>query len=84
MKLKGKKIPIDGRMFYFMESKTIEENIKYIALLNSSSEGTDYSLWYIEILNEKEFAISPYDGNDSQELIMELMELFLENAHELL
>jgi len=74
----------DGKTFYFMTSKPTDDEKIEIYLVNSSSKGTDYSLWYIKSLDDEHFSMRPYDGDDTKELIMELTEKFLETAWEIL
>ena len=74
----------DGKTFYFMTSKPTDDEKIEIYLVNSSSKGTDYSLCYIKFIDNEQFSMSPYDGEDTKELIMELTEKFLENAWEIL
>jgi len=51
-----------------------------IYLLSNMEQEYDYSLWYLETLNEHEFKLYPYEGEDYNELLLELMEDFLEHV----
>jgi len=85
MNLKNRKYTNpDGKVHYFMANKPTDDEKIDIYLVNSSSEGTDYSLWYIKYLDDENFSMAPYKGDDTKELIMELVEKFLETAWEIL
>jgi len=85
MNLKNRKYTNpDGKTFYFMTSKPTGDGEKEIYLVNSSSKETDYSLWYVKFIDDEQFSMAPYDGDDTKELIMELTEKFLETAWEIL
>ena len=74
----------NGKTYYFMASKPTDDEKIEIYLANSSTKEVDHSLWYIKNLDDGNFLMAPYDGDDTKELIMELVEKFLENAHEFL
>ena len=57
---------------------------KQICLLNPVGEEPKYSLWNVEYIDEERFRMTPYKGNDSVELIDELLDVFVEHAHEVL
>jgi hypothetical protein len=52
---------------------------KSIYLLNPVGKEPYYSLWYVEILGDK-IKFSPYKGSDSEDLIDELLEKFVETV----
>ena len=80
MDLKKKNITWpDGRVYCILAGKPVGDGKKSVYLLNPEGTEPDYSLWYIEIFGD-EVELSPYKGSDSEDLIIELAEKFLENA----
>ena len=51
-----------------------------IYLLSNMGQEHDYSLWYLETLNEREFKLWSYKGEDYEKLLLELAEDFLEHV----
>jgi len=85
MKFKNKIIPnFNGQQYYISSGKpTDNHNIGIYVLNVMGQEDPDFSLWYIETLDDEEFGeirMWPYDGADSDELLKELMEDFLKTA----
>jgi len=72
----------NGKTMYFLAGKAIGDGIKEVYLVNSSTDtdNPDYSLWYVEFLDDSYISLSPYDGENTNELIKELLEKFLETA----
>lgn len=72
----------DGRKFYFLTSKPVVGNSeRNICLLNTLGKKADYYLWFMEVEDEKTVSFWPYEGTDSEELIKELLENFIETAY---
>jgi hypothetical protein len=70
----------NGKEFYVMSGKEVEFNNRSIWLLNAIDEKPDYSLWIFEPTEEGEIALWPYEGTNYNDLIYELMELYIETA----
>ena len=73
----------DGQDLFILAGKPIDDK-KSIYLLNTMSNEPNYSLWNVEYIDEEHFQMSPYKGSDTEELIEELLDVFIENAHEVL
>ena len=74
----------NGQKLYFLESKPIDNGKKKIYLV-STTVGTEknYSLIYVEFVNDnKNVKMWPYEETDSEDLMLELKEKFLENPFE--
>ena len=84
MRLRNRVLPgTDGNGFYFLSDKNIsDDGTKRICLTNNMGGEPGYSLWNVEISENGNFSMSPYEGTDSDELICELLEDFIENAFE--
>jgi len=87
MNLKNKIVPMpDGKRYFILEgTPCADDPKKSVYLFNSSLEAGEkpnYSLWNVEFLNdeEKNIKIWPYDGADSDDLLKQLLELYLETA----
>ena len=75
----------DGKEYYILAFKPTESDpLKGICLLNPNETEPNYSLWNAEILEGEKFRLWPYKGDDSEELIDELLDDFVEHAHEVL
>ena len=74
----------DGSEIYFMTGKCSEDGKNGIWLINNERKGKepDYSLWYVELNDgeEGELKMQPYNGEDNETLINELLEDFIEKA----
>jgi len=85
MNLKNKKVTFNGKTYYILTGKPTSIPNRSIYLLNTSSEGQDYSLWYAEIIDDGENTkLWPYEGTDTKEITMQLVEEFIETAFEFL
>jgi len=82
MDLKNRDITFpDGQVYCFLASKPVEEiSNRSICLLSLRDEKSNYSLWLMEIEDKEIAYFWPYEGDDSRELIIELLEKFLETA----
>jgi hypothetical protein len=70
----------NGKDLFFLTGKIFEDGKKGIWLINSNRDQPDYSLWNIEFLDDGKLEMWPYKGDDSYELTLELLELYLETA----
>jgi hypothetical protein len=70
----------NGNRYHILAGKPVDDSKRSVYLLDSSNKDADYSLWYFEKLNDQEFEMWPYNGNDNEELILELMDKFVQTA----
>jgi len=70
-----------GQNEYYIQcgKPTGNPNVSIYLLGNMGQKG-DYTLWYLETLNEREFKLLPYKGEDYDELLLELAEDFIEHV----
>jgi len=69
----------DGREYYILATRSIDDGEKNICLLSAMDKKADYSLWYFEHFDDQ-IKFSRYDRIDSEDLIKELLENFVETA----
>ena len=70
-----------GKEYYIMGGKSTAYPKLSIYLLATMDKKPEYSLWYGEFVDEEgKIDFWPYDGEDSEDLKMELMENFIEHA----
>jgi hypothetical protein len=74
--LRGQK----GNKFHVLAGKEVKFHARSIWLLSSDGEKPDYSLWIFEPTDEGKIAMWPYEGTDYNDLVKELLELFIETA----
>ena len=75
----------DGKEYCILAFKPKESDpAKGICLLNPNGTEPNYSLWNVEILEGEKFRLWPYKGDNSKELIDELLDDFVKYAHEVL
>jgi len=73
--------PINGKQHSILAGKPTSIPNRGIYLLGSKGEEKDYSLWLIELNEDGENAdLWPYEGDDTEELIQELLEEFIATA----
>jgi len=83
----------NGQKYYILAGKPTADPKKWIYLFNAMNEDPDcplnrlgenwdYSLWNVEFIDEHNFRLSPYKGEDSFELEEYLGKEFLEHAFE--
>jgi hypothetical protein len=67
---------------YILTGKPVENSNVTVYLLSAITEDeeTDHSLWNVEIINNGDLYMTPYKGEDSEALMIELMEDFVEHA----
>ncbi|MCL2444282.1 MAG: hypothetical protein FWD13_12575 [Treponema sp.] len=75
--------PINGKQHSILAGKPTSIPNRGIYLLSSQDEEKEYSLWLIETDDDiQKMELWPYEGTDSEELIKELLEKFIETAFE--
>jgi len=83
MNLRNKNVTFNGKTYAILAGKSTSIDNRSIYLLNALGEEPDYSLWLVEVDNyEKKMSLWPYEGTDTEELIKQLLEEFLETAFE--
>ena len=84
MKLKHKILshPGNGKKYYILNGKPVGDGNRNVYLLSNIEIKRDYSLWYFQYEGDGNFAIWPYEGDDSSDLIKELLENFVETSFE--
>lgn len=88
MKLENKIIPagyLGPTSYYVLRGKPTDNPNVSVYLLNvcdtdNTEQKSDYSLWNVEILDDKTARMSPYKGEDYEALKIILGEEFLEHA----
>jgi hypothetical protein len=81
MNLKNRKLILNGKWHAFLAEKPTPIPNRSIYLLSTLGKEPDYSLWLIETdEDEQNFSLWSYEGTDSKELIMELVEEFIATA----
>jgi len=81
MNLKNKIIPnLNGKSYHILTSRPTSNPGVSVYLFSGSFTEPDYSLWNVEIKNEGSFALWPYEGDDYDDLVMELGQAYLYNA----
>jgi len=80
--LKNKIVPTPaGRQFAALAGIPTANPKRCIYLLRSMDEKKEKTLWNVEVLDEEEnIRMWPYDGADSEELTIRLLELHLKTA----
>ena len=66
--------------YHLLSGKPTDNPNISIYLLINMEQKQDFTLWYLETLNENKFSLRPYKGEDYDELLLELMEDFVEHA----
>ena len=69
-----------GQKYYILCGKPVNDDNRFIYLLSASATEPDYSLWLVEFIDDNSFDIWPYEGTDTDKLIFELNEKFLETV----
>jgi len=85
MTLKNKIIPWpDGQQYYIAGEKSTDDPQRRICLLNPLDKEPDYKLWNVAFSDDEEGKVKfwPYDGADSNDLIIQLLEDLVEHAFE--
>ncbi|MCL2762729.1 MAG: hypothetical protein FWD36_05940 [Treponema sp.] len=73
--------PINGKQHAILAERPTSIPNRSICLLSVLGGGGDYSLWLVEVDEAGEnMYLWPYEGTDTQELIIEMLEEFLETA----
>jgi len=82
MDLKNKNITFpDGRKFCFLSSKPVEQiENRSICLFNVLGKEANYSLWLMEEEGDGNVSFWPYEGDDTNDLLIELLESYIETA----
>ena len=82
MSLKNKIITHpDGTEYHILAAKIVSDGKRNICLLTPvEKHENDYSLWYFEDVDDKYYDYWPYKGDDSENLLIELLEYFVETA----
>ena len=71
----------DGKKYNILTGKAINDRNRSIYILSNLENKMDYSLWYFEYLGDGDFDMWPYDGENSEEIIKELLEKYVETAY---
>ena len=74
----------DGQELCILAGKPIGDGKKHVYLLNPLGKEPLYTLWTIEFVDDEHFTMAPYEGENFDELKDELLDVFIENAHEVL
>jgi len=85
MELKNKVLPnLNGQKYYFLGGTPTDDPKISVYLLNTMDGQQNYSLWNVEFLEDEEgnIELSPYEGADSNKLLKQLLETFLETAYD--
>jgi len=73
--------PINGKEHAILAGKPTSIPNRGIYLLSALGEKPDYSLWLIEVdADGKNMSLWPYEGTDTEELINQLFDEFVETA----
>ena len=82
-RLKDKVIPMppDGQELAVLAGKPIDDGKRGLYLFSPPGEGR-YFLKYVEAIGDTQFKISPYEGADTEELILELSEKYVATAYD--
>jgi hypothetical protein len=73
--LKNKNVTLHGKEYAILAGKPTPIPNRNIHLLNVLGKEPDYSLWLIEISEDKQnIKLWSYEGTDSEELIKKLLE----------
>ena len=80
--LKNRHITLHGKKYAVLAGKPTPIPNRSIYLLSALGEEQDHSLWLVEPSDDDDNKIDlwPYEGTDTKELIIELMEKFIETA----
>ena len=73
----------DGQELCILAGKPMGDGT-HVYLLNPLGEEPLYTLWTIEFVDEEHFTMTPYKGENGAALKDELLDVFIENAHEVL
>jgi tetratricopeptide (TPR) repeat protein len=66
----------EGKSFFFLECKEVENSNRGIWLLSNMEKEHDYSLWIVDTSDEDRFFIWPYKGTDYDALVLELVKKY--------
>ena len=80
MKYKNKILPINGKTYHILSGKAIDDSKSVYLFLTGPKTEPDFSLWYLEAVDDQHTQIWPYEEADSEDLIKELEVKYLENA----
>jgi len=85
MQLRNKVLPagvLGEERYIFLSGKPTDDPKVFIYLVNTMDGGDNCTLWNVETLDDKNFRVSPYEGEDSEELIGQLALDYCEHAFE--
>ena len=83
MNFRNKDVTLNEKKYAILTGEPTSIKNRSIYLLSAFGEEPDYSLWLVEIdENEQKASFWPYDGTDTEKLIKQLLEEFLETAFE--
>ena len=81
MKLNKLDITMPNGKYAILAEKPTPLPNRSICLLSALGEEVDYSLWLAELSDDKkELHLWPYEGDDSKDLMLEMMEDFVATA----
>ena len=67
----------NGQELCFLAGKPVDGGKKSIYLINTAGTEPNYTLKYVEFVDDKRFIMSPYDGDDTEDLLKELLDDYI-------